>query len=95
MRTLAMPDDRVDGEGVRFRHTAESYTSTCKHHMRSPEMQLLAVAGCWGASADARMPCCCRVVLEAHAKYCAGLKQIWDVYKDRFAMQRTGTMRIT
>ena len=48
-----------------------------------------------GGSADARMPCCCRVVLEAHAKYCAGLKQIWDMYKDHFAMQRTGTMRIT
>ena len=39
--------------------------------------------------------CGCRVVLEAHAKYCAGLKEIWDSYKDRFAMQRTGTMRIT
>ena len=42
------------------------------------------MAGCWKGLADASMPCGCRVVLEAHAKYCAGLKQIWDMYKDRF-----------
>ncbi|KAK9845447.1 hypothetical protein WJX81_006629 [Elliptochloris bilobata] len=35
-----------------------------------------------------------KVVLEAHAKYCVALRHIWHTYKDRFAMERTGTMRI-
>jgi hypothetical protein len=38
---------------------------------------------------------CCRLVLETHARYCAALREIWDSYKDRVALDRTGTMRIT
>ncbi len=36
----------------------------------------------------------CRLVFEAHEKYVAALRQLWDRYKDRFALERKGTLRI-
>lgn len=35
-----------------------------------------------------------RAVHEAHQAYVDGLRQIWRTYKDRFALERKGTLRI-
>lgn len=36
----------------------------------------------------------CRAVSEAHAKYVAALRGIWDAHKGRYALERKGTLKI-